>query len=99
MISNPLRVSQSIQLKDFLRTFILILYTKRNPPPPLTFLFEPDNPWFCCPALSYKTVKVTAGPEKYRAAEKAAKDRRARLWKNYKAPVSNIADKVENSTF
>ena len=34
-----------------------------------------------------------------RAAEKAAKDRRARLWKNYKAPVSNIADKVENSTF
>jgi len=48
--------------------------------------------------VDWSIAKVTAGPEKYRAAEKAAKDRRARLWKNYKAPVSTVADKDREFT-
>ena len=37
---------------------------------------------------------MTSGPEGYRAAEKTAKERKVRLWKNYEAPVSTLSDKV-----
>ncbi|KAK7107596.1 staphylococcal nuclease domain-containing protein 1-like [Littorina saxatilis] len=33
---------------------------------------------------------VTQGTEKYRAAEKGAKDKKLRIWKDYVAPTSNI---------
>ena len=36
---------------------------------------------------------MTGGPEKYRAAEKSAKEKKLRQWKNYTATESNISPK------
>jgi len=33
---------------------------------------------------------VTEGPEKYRAAEKGAKEKKLRIWKNYSASATNV---------
>jgi hypothetical protein len=37
---------------------------------------------------------VTGGPEKYRQAEKLAKEKKLRIWKNYTPAVSTISEKV-----
>ena len=37
---------------------------------------------------------MTGGPERYRAAEKLAKERKVRLWRNYTATTSTISAKV-----
>jgi len=42
--------------------------------------------------VDWSIAKVTGGPEKYRAAEKAAKERKARIWKDYK-PSAVISEK------
>ena len=39
--------------------------------------------------VDWSIAKVTGGPEKYRAAEKMAKERKARIWKDYK-PAANL---------
>jgi len=39
--------------------------------------------------VDWSIAKVTGGPEKYRAAEKLAKERKARIWKDYK-PAANL---------
>merc|ERR1719230_874013 len=39
--------------------------------------------------VDWSIAKVTGGPEKYRAAEKLAKDRKIRIWKDYK-PAANL---------
>jgi len=41
--------------------------------------------------VDWSISKVTGGPEKYRAAEKAAKERKARIWKDYK-PSGAVID-------
>lgn len=48
--------------------------------------------------VDWSITKVTAGPEGYRAAEKSAKDRKVRLWKNYAAPTSTLSDKDRSLT-
>eukprot|EP00088_Acartia_fossae_P009398 TRINITY_DN1454_c0_g2_i3.p1 TRINITY_DN1454_c0_g2~~TRINITY_DN1454_c0_g2_i3.p1 ORF type:complete len:902 (-),score=331.27 TRINITY_DN1454_c0_g2_i3:535-3240(-) len=48
--------------------------------------------------VDWSIAKVTAGPEKYRAAEKSAKERKVRLWKNYTAQAPKIADKDREFT-
>jgi hypothetical protein len=40
---------------------------------------------------------VTGGPEKYRQAEKLAKEKKLRIWKNYTPAVSTISEKVIDS--
>merc|ERR1712002_684077 len=42
--------------------------------------------------VDWSIAKVTGGPEKYRAAEKIAKERKARIWKDYK-PSAVISEK------
>jgi len=42
--------------------------------------------------VDWSIAKVTGGPEKYRAAEKAAKERKLRIWKDYK-PSAVISEK------
>jgi hypothetical protein len=42
---------------------------------------------------------VTGGPEKYRQAEKVAKEKKLRIWKNYTPAASTISEKVSYSTF
>jgi hypothetical protein len=37
---------------------------------------------------------VTGGPEKYRQAEKVAKEKKLRIWKNYTPAASTISEKV-----
>merc|ERR1711970_557609 len=48
--------------------------------------------------VDWSIAKVTGGPEKYRAAEKAAKERKARLWKNYVSTAPTISDKDREFT-
>jgi len=48
--------------------------------------------------VDWSISKVTGGPEKYRAAEKMAKDRKVRLWKNYTSTTSTISDKDKEFT-
>jgi len=48
--------------------------------------------------VDWSITKVTSGPEGYRAAEKTAKERKVRLWKNYEAPVSTLSDKDREFT-
>jgi len=43
--------------------------------------------------VDWSISKVTGGPEKYRAAEKAAKERKSRIWKNYVPAANNIDPK------
>jgi len=43
--------------------------------------------------VDWSISKVTGGPEKYRIAEKLAKEKKIRLWKNFTAMVSNISEK------
>lgn len=38
--------------------------------------------------VDWSIAVVTAGPEKYRAAEKVAKEKRSRIWKSYQPPAS-----------
>merc|ERR1719300_923245 len=40
--------------------------------------------------VDWSIAKVTGGPEKYRSAEKLAKERKVRLWKDYKAPAGSV---------
>jgi len=40
--------------------------------------------------VDWSIAKVTGGPEKYRSAEKSAKERKIRLWKDYKAPAGSV---------
>ena len=42
--------------------------------------------------VDWSISKVTGGPEKYRTAEKAAKERKLRIWKDYK-PSAVISEK------
>jgi len=48
--------------------------------------------------VDWSIAKVTGGPEKYRAAEKLAKEKKIRLWKNYTATTSNISEKDREFT-
>lgn len=48
--------------------------------------------------VDWSIAKVTGGPEKYRAAEKSAKERKLRIWKNYTAPVTTIDAKDREFT-
>merc|ERR1712106_354137 len=42
--------------------------------------------------VGWSIAKVTGGPEKYRAAEKSAKERKSRIWRDYK-PSAAISEK------
>jgi len=48
--------------------------------------------------VDWSISKVTGGPEKYRAAEKIAKEKKTRLWKNYTSTTNNISDKDREFT-
>jgi len=48
--------------------------------------------------VDWSISKVTGGPEKYRAAEKSAKERKARLWRNYTAPTNTLSAKDREFT-
>jgi len=48
--------------------------------------------------VDWSISKVTGGPEKYRAAEKAAKERKVRLWRNYAPAASTISEKDREFT-
>jgi len=48
--------------------------------------------------VDWSIAKVTGGPEKYRAAEKSAKERKVRLWKNYVSTAPTISDKDREFT-
>jgi len=47
--------------------------------------------------VDWSISKVTGGPEKYRAAEKSAKEKKARIWKSY-VPSANIDPKDKEFT-
>eukprot|EP00092_Neocalanus_flemingeri_P012907 GFUD01013906.1.p1 GENE.GFUD01013906.1~~GFUD01013906.1.p1 ORF type:complete len:911 (-),score=260.11 GFUD01013906.1:493-3225(-) len=48
--------------------------------------------------VDWSIAKVTGGPEPYRAAEKSAKERKSRIWKDYKpSAVINEKDKEFNA--
>ena len=46
--------------------------------------------------VDWSIAKVTGGPEKYRAAEKAAKEKKLRIWKDYKPAAAIVGDKEFN---
>merc|ERR1719166_519298 len=48
--------------------------------------------------VDWSISKVTGGPEKYRAAEKSAKERKVRLWRNYAPATSTISEKDREFT-
>merc|ERR1719228_2055718 len=48
--------------------------------------------------VDWSIAKVTGGPEQYRAAEKSAKERKVRLWKNYVSTAPTISDKDREFT-
>jgi len=48
--------------------------------------------------VDWSMTMVTSGPEKYRAAEKIAKDKRLRLWKNFNPSGPAIDSKEKNFT-
>jgi len=48
--------------------------------------------------VDWSISKVTGGPELYRAAEKSAKERKVRLWRNFKATESTISAKDREFT-
>merc|ERR1719365_367445 len=48
--------------------------------------------------VDWSISKVTGGPEKYRTAEKSAKERKVRLWRNYKPTESTLSDKEREFT-
>jgi len=43
--------------------------------------------------VDWSITKVTAGPEGYRAAEKSAKEKKIRIWKNYAPTTNTLSDK------
>merc|ERR1711892_651357 len=48
--------------------------------------------------VDWSISKVTGGPEKYRAAEKSAKEKKSRIWKNYTPSESSIDPKDKEFT-
>jgi len=48
--------------------------------------------------VDWSISKVTGGPEKYRAAEKSAKERKVRLWRNYAPATSTVSEKDREFT-
>jgi len=48
--------------------------------------------------VDWSFSKVTGGPEKYRAAEKSAKERKVRLWRNYTAVSTGLSAKDREFT-
>jgi len=48
--------------------------------------------------VDWSIAKVTGGPEKYRAAEKLAKERRVRIWREYKPSENQLSDKEREYT-
>jgi len=48
--------------------------------------------------VDWSISKVTGGPEKYRAAEKLAKERRMRIWKEFKPSENTLSDKEREYT-
>jgi len=48
--------------------------------------------------VDWSIAKVTGGPEKYRAAEKLAKERRIRIWREYKPSENVLSDKEREYT-
>jgi len=48
--------------------------------------------------VDWSISKVTGGPEKYRAAEKLAKEKKLRIWKNYAPSESTISPKDREMT-
>ncbi|XP_023328486.1 staphylococcal nuclease domain-containing protein 1 [Eurytemora carolleeae] len=48
--------------------------------------------------VDWSISKVTGGPEKYRNAEKIAKEKQSRLWRNYTATQSTISEKDREFT-
>jgi staphylococcal nuclease domain-containing protein 1 len=48
--------------------------------------------------VDWSISKVTGGPEKYRSAEKVAKEKKSRVWRNYTATASTISEKDREFT-
>merc|ERR1719374_389598 len=48
--------------------------------------------------VDWSIAKVTGGPEKYRTAEKLAKERKVRLWRNYAPATSTVSAKDREFT-
>jgi len=48
--------------------------------------------------VDWSMTTVSCGPEKLRAAERHAKQNKMKIWKDYKAPVSKVADKDKEFT-
>merc|ERR1719460_2181071 len=48
--------------------------------------------------VDWSIAKVTGGPQKYRDAEKAAKDKRVRIWREYKPTENTLSDKEREFT-
>jgi len=48
--------------------------------------------------VDWSIAKVTGGPTKYREAEKAAKEKRLRIWREYKPAENTLSDKEREFT-
>ena len=48
--------------------------------------------------VDWSISKVTGGPQKYRDAEKAAKEKRVRIWREYKPTENTLSDKEREFT-
>lgn len=48
--------------------------------------------------VDWSISKVTGGPEKYRQAEKSAKEKKLRIWKNFTPAVSTLSEKDREFT-
>jgi len=48
--------------------------------------------------VDWSISKVTGGPQKYREAEKLAKEKRVRMWRDYKPTESTLSDKEREFT-
>lgn len=48
--------------------------------------------------VDWSIAKVTGGPQKYRDAEKGAKERKARIWREYKPVENTLSDKEREFT-